>query len=56
MPSCKVIYCSSTTEKTSDKMSYFQFPNLKNERKRAEIWLKNISTGYNSQQLPGGVL
>ena len=47
MPNCKVIYCRNTTGKTPGKISYFQFPNLKTERKRAEIWLKNISTGYN---------
>ena len=47
MPSCKAIYCSNRTGKTVGKISYFQFPNPKTERKRAEIWLKKISTGYN---------
>ena len=43
---CKVIYCRNTTWKTPDKI-YFQLPNPKTERKQAEIWLNNISTGYN---------
>ena len=47
MPSCKQIYCNNTTGNTPGKISYFQLPNPKTERKRAEIWLKNISTGYN---------
>ena len=47
MPSCKAIYCSNTAGKTHGKISYFQFPNLKTERKIAEIWLKTISTEYN---------
>ena len=45
-PSCKAIYCSNTTGNSPGKI-YFQFPNPKIERKQAEIWLKNISTGYN---------
>ena len=47
MISCEAIYCSNTTGKTPDKISYFPFPNPKTYRERAEIWLKNISTRYN---------
>ena len=43
----EAIDCSNTTGKTPDKISYFPFPNLKTQRERAEIWLKNISTRYN---------
>ena len=51
------MYVSNTgTGKTQGKISYFQFPNLKAERKQVEIWLKNISAGYNSKHLPGCVL
>ena len=47
MSSCKTIYCINTTEKTPDKISCLQFPNPKTEREQAEIWLNNISSGYN---------
>ena len=51
MLSCKAIYCINTTEKTLDhvmpKELCFQFPNPKPERGQAEIWLNNISSGYN---------
>ena len=47
MLSCKTIYCINTTEKTPDKISCLQFPNPKTEREQAEIWLNNISSGYN---------
>ena len=49
MPSCKAICCRGNWKagKTHGKISYFQFPNPKTERKPAGTWLKNISTGYN---------
>ena len=51
MASCKAIYSTNTTEKTPDhvipKVLSFQFPNPNIERKQAEIWLNNISVGYN---------
>ena len=51
MLSCKAIYCINKTEKTLDhvmpKVLCFQFPNPKPERGQAEIWLNNISSGYN---------
>ena len=50
MVSCKAIYCINTTEKTLDHVIpeiCFQFPNPKTEREQAEIWLNNISSGYN---------
>ena len=51
------MYVSNTgTGKTQGKMSFFQFTNLKAERKQAEIWLKNISAVYDSKHLPGCVL
>ena len=51
MLSCKAVYCINTTGKTPDhvipKISCFQFSNPKSERKQAEIWLNNVSSGYN---------
>ena len=44
---CKVIYCSDTTGETPGKILYFQFPNPKTKRKKGEIWLNNIISGYN---------
>ena len=48
---CKAIYCINTTEKTPNhvipKIFCLQFPNPKTEREQAEIWLNNISSGYN---------
>ena len=51
MASCKAIYSTNTTEKTPDhvipKVLCFQFPNPNIEKKQAEIWLNDISVGYN---------
>lgn len=47
---CRVVWRSTAvtqTERLLAKCHFFQFPNPKTERKRAEIWLKNISTGCN---------
>ena len=43
MSSCKAIYCYNSTRKTPGKILCFQFLNPKTGRKRAEIWLKNIT-------------
>ena len=40
MPSCKLIYFSNKAGNNPGKISYFQVPNTKTER-------KNISNGYN---------
>ena len=46
--SCKKIYCGNTTGNTPGKVSYFQCPSPKTERKQAEIGLKTINTRYNT--------
>ena len=52
MPSCKAVYCSNTHYwNTPGKIPFFQFPNPETERKRAEMWLKNIGTGYDTSTL-----
>ena len=52
MPSCKAMYCSNTHYwNTLSKMPCFQFPNPETERKRADIWLKDIGTDYNINTL-----
>ena len=48
MTNCEAIYCSNTTGKTPDKISYFPFPNPKTWREQAEIWLKNTGSRYNT--------
>lgn len=46
MPSCQAYQCANTSGKTSEKRSYYRFPNPILEKDRAEKWLYNIGTGH----------